>query len=428
MVENSSSSVFLPVRFGSLILLILCLNSVSSQSAENIETPTVQGEGLMDDISEDGTFQNISVVNEHSRNNTEHKGFLHGFVESISVILVSELGDKTFFIAAILAMSNNKLTVFLGAISALAVMTVLSALLGFAFTQFIPRIYTYYACTAIMFLFGIKMLWEAWRMKGNEMEEVEREVEEEIAARRSSGEVPTSDPEAGQADQAEISEHPETEALQGDGDAAISGAAEAVTAKQTKKSLKDKVQIRENSWFGKKCVKLFRVFTNCFAMTFLAEWGDRSQLATIVLAGVNDVAGVCVGGTMGHFICTGLAVICGALIAKRISVRTVTIIGALVFIGLAVASLFIDPYEENHLVPDVQGDDHNATMYLENNITFVESTTIPTTSTTILQITTIANENDDAVTLEPFSVLDTIVDILHQLGNASLPFEDADLA
>ena len=38
-------------------------------------------------------------------------GFLHGFVESLSVILVSEIGDKTFFIAAILAMSNNKLTV-----------------------------------------------------------------------------------------------------------------------------------------------------------------------------------------------------------------------------------------------------------------------------------------------------------------------------
>ena len=43
---------------------------------------------------------------------------------------VSELGDKTFFIAAILAMRNNKLTVFLAAVSALAVMTVLSALLG----------------------------------------------------------------------------------------------------------------------------------------------------------------------------------------------------------------------------------------------------------------------------------------------------------
>ena len=46
--------------------------------------------------------------------------------------------------------------------------------------------------------------------------------------------------------------------------------------------------------------------------------------------------------------------ICGALIAKKISVRMVTLIGALVFIGFAIASLFIDPYEENHLVPDVE--------------------------------------------------------------------------
>ena len=140
-------------------------------------------------------------------------------------------------------------------------------------------------------------------------------------------------------------------------------------AKTQRKALH--VQIREKSWFGKRCVKIFKLFTNTFVMTFLAEWGDRSQLATIVMAGtcltriqaiyffliltsgINDVSGVCVGGVLGHFICTGLAVICGALIAKKVSVRVVTLVGALVFIGFAVASLFIDPYEENHLVPDV---------------------------------------------------------------------------
>ena len=53
----------------------------------------------------------------------------------------------------------------------------------------------------------------------------------------------------------------------------------------------------------------------------------RSQLATIVMAGINDVGGVCVGGVLGHLICTGLAVICGALIAKRIPVRMVTLLG-----------------------------------------------------------------------------------------------------
>lgn len=39
---------------------------------------------------------------------------------------------------------------------------------------------TYYTCTALMFLFGLKMIWEAWRMGGDEAEETRREVEEEL--------------------------------------------------------------------------------------------------------------------------------------------------------------------------------------------------------------------------------------------------------
>ena len=58
------------------------------------------------------------------------------------MILVSEIGDKTFFIAAILAMRNNKLTVFFAALSALFLMTILSAMLGWVVTTFIPRLVT----------------------------------------------------------------------------------------------------------------------------------------------------------------------------------------------------------------------------------------------------------------------------------------------
>ena len=32
-----------------------------------------------------------------------------------------------------------------------------------------------------------------------------------------------------------------------------------------------------------------QLFVHTFTLTFIAEWGDRSQLATIVLAGINDV-------------------------------------------------------------------------------------------------------------------------------------------
>jgi len=56
-------------------------------------------------------------------------GFIHAFLASLSVIIVSELGDKTFFIAAILAMRNPRVAVFTGAMFALALMTVLSGML-----------------------------------------------------------------------------------------------------------------------------------------------------------------------------------------------------------------------------------------------------------------------------------------------------------
>lgn len=66
-------------------------------------------------------------INTESENEKKgNLGFIHAFIASISVIIVSELGDKTFFIAAIMAMRHPRLTVFLGAISALGLMTVLS--------------------------------------------------------------------------------------------------------------------------------------------------------------------------------------------------------------------------------------------------------------------------------------------------------------
>jgi hypothetical protein len=59
-------------------------------------------------------------------------GFWPAFVNSLMMIWATEIGDKTFFIAAILAMSNPRMVVFSAAISALAIMTVLSAGMGYA--------------------------------------------------------------------------------------------------------------------------------------------------------------------------------------------------------------------------------------------------------------------------------------------------------
>ena len=92
--------------------------------------------------------------------------FVHGFIATLSVIVVSELGDKTFFIAAIMAMRHPRWTVFIGAIAALSVMHVMSAFFGYAIT-IIPRTLTYYVSSLLFAIFGIKMLREGWKMSPN---------------------------------------------------------------------------------------------------------------------------------------------------------------------------------------------------------------------------------------------------------------------
>ena len=117
---------------------------------------------------------------------TTNLGFLHAFIASISVIVVSELGDKTFFIAAIMAMRHSRLIIYSGAMGALGAMTILSALLGNIVTKFVPRVYTYYLSSILFAGFGVKMLKDGYQMSpdegAEEYKEVQQEVEEAEAA------------------------------------------------------------------------------------------------------------------------------------------------------------------------------------------------------------------------------------------------------
>jgi len=56
-------------------------------------------------------------------------------------------------------------------------------------------------------------------------------------------------------------------------------------------------------------------------MTFLGEWGDRSQIATIAMAAGQDYWWVTGGAISGHAVCTAAAVIGGRAVAGRVSMR-----------------------------------------------------------------------------------------------------------
>ena len=79
-----------------------------------------------------------------------------------------------------------------------------------------------------------------------------------------------------------------------------------------------------------------------FTLTFLAEWGDRSQIATIALSAAKNPYGVTLGGCIGHTLCTGMAVLGGRMLAARISEKTVSIFGGIIFLVFGIHSVFFE--------------------------------------------------------------------------------------
>ncbi|KAF8879121.1 hypothetical protein BD779DRAFT_1552575 [Infundibulicybe gibba] len=203
------------------------------------------------------------------------------------MILVSEVGDKTFLIAAILAMRHARFTVFAGAFGALALMSVLSAGMGHLLPALIPRRWTQIAAACLFIVFGLKMCAEAKGMESGSAEEIEDD------------EGPF------------LCERLRTKPRRGEG--------------KPGSSFMEGLRNFCSFFLGP-------VFVQAFALTFLGEWGDRSQIATIALGAAHNVYLVTLGTVFGHACCTAVAVIGGRYVSTKISVKHVTFTGAILFL------------------------------------------------------------------------------------------------
>jgi Ca2+/H+ antiporter, TMEM165/GDT1 family len=198
------------------------------------------------------------------------------FTAGLLLITVSELGDKTFFIAMILAMRHPRRWVFVGVVAALAVMTVLSVMLG-QVAALLPRAWLHWSEIMLFGIFGLKLLYDASRMQPG------------------------------------------------------------VTCAEVEEA-KDTIEQADRQ-FAQKGTRRGIVFKS-FVLTFLAEWGDRTQIATIALAASNPPVGVTAGAILGHTICAAIAVVGGRLVAGRLSERVLTFLGGILFIGFGIVAMF----------------------------------------------------------------------------------------
>lgn len=221
---------------------------------------------------------------------TYKRGFWKGFTSGVAMILATEIGDKTFFIAAVLSMRQERSAVFLGAVLSLYVMTILSSIMGLVLPKLVPVTYTHILGGVLFVYFGVKLLFDAKGMVGNQVSDELEEVEEELL-------------------------HPK------------------------KDEDEESQQVVSNNSIKRG---FSQIAIQSFTLTFLAEWGDRSQIATIALSAAKNPYGVTLGGCIGHTICTGMAVLGGRMLAAKISEKTVSIGGGIIFLFFGIHSIFFE--------------------------------------------------------------------------------------
>uniref|UniRef100_A0A0D6R7M3 GDT1 family protein n=1 Tax=Araucaria cunninghamii TaxID=56994 RepID=A0A0D6R7M3_ARACU len=294
------------VCYAFALVLLITLAGICTAFAEITETETeTETETTAEDQSNDSaklTWRKAKLVLDplkkrigegssdiNGGSESSGLGLFDAFLASLSMIIVSEIGDETFIIAALMAMRHPKSIVLSGALSALFVMTVLSTGLGRIVPNLISRKHTNSAATVLYAFFGLRLLYIAWRSNSKNSQKNSQKKEME-----------------------EVEEKLET----GPG----------------------KTPFRR--FFSRFCTP---IFLEAFILTFLAEWGDRSQIATIALATHKNAVGVAIGATLGHTICTSLAVIGGSMLAAKISQGTVATIGGLLFLCFSLSSYFYPP-------------------------------------------------------------------------------------
>lgn len=222
------------------------------------------------------------------------------FFLAVSMIGISEIGDKTFLIAALMAMRHDRLLVFSASAFSLVIMTILAGIVGRTFTSFIPQRYTLFLAGILFLVFGYKLILEGLEMsKDAGVEEELAEVEEEIAVQ--------------------------------DINQSLGANEQAMQMEATKYVSNDKLNSIIVNFMDLSTRYVSPTWIQIFIMVFLGEFGDRSQISTIAMASGSDYFYVILGASVGHAICTAIAVIGGKLLASRISMRTVTLGGAFSF-------------------------------------------------------------------------------------------------
>jgi len=224
------------------------------------------------------------------------------FFRSVAIVGVAELFDKTWFMALLLALRYNLLTVFVGSFAALFVHTILAAAMGYAFASLLSVAALNFATALVMFVFTC-MYAKDWYDADGEQDAIEAGKAE------AANDTPCLESSEGLA-----------AAVAADRDA--DGRVPAYGAATPAVKLGAMPRWRQD----------IAAFGKVFLAVFIAEWGDRTQIAMIGQHASQPLVPVFLGSLVAFFVLTLSAVGAAVLLqGQRISEKAIYGVSAFCF-------------------------------------------------------------------------------------------------
>lgn len=298
-------------------------NNADSVIADDFDSSLMQSKEHSSKEDTELTPNNIFSSHKSEKYVREPTSARDAFWLSFILIFIAEIGDKTFMMSAVLAMRNSRLQIFCASLSALGLMTLLSAFMGYALPNLLSKTVTKGIAAILFIAFALKALQEAMNMHKDfakdELEEVEKDL------RLQEAETDDAKLEAG---------------MRGEPFFNSDQSPSHVNHRKPefKKKPASKSRLSKESLYNLATLLLSPVSVQCFMMVFLAEWGDRSQISTVALAGSHGLVLVSLGAILGHAVCTAMAVLGGQMLAARISLKTITYFSAALFLLFGIIS------------------------------------------------------------------------------------------
>jgi putative Ca2+/H+ antiporter (TMEM165/GDT1 family) len=204
----------------------------------------------------------------------------------------------------IYSIANGYLKTFLISNLVLLSWNLLSILIGLNMQYYINRNYVEWFGIVLFAIFGFMMIKDGFEMENNSVEEEFLKEKEELEKANKSN-TDTND------------EENQISYLKNDNN---------LDDNLLNKNDKDNSKLFNSVW--------------AFGFTLLmAEFGDKSQIAAIIIGATLNLYGVILGTSLAHSICTVIAIVFGRIFSHYVTTKQITMIGGLIFLLFSILFL-----------------------------------------------------------------------------------------